>query len=105
VNYMMHTSVAIVPFIALAVVGIALVWRHRTIVTALIALGFCSVALSHIIGALVGFYAFGGSSDFATAMNRIGWTLPVTHWGIVVGLWVGSLSLLWHTFLQAPAHT
>ena len=104
-EFMMHTTVAIVPFIELAVVGIALLRQHRTIVTALIALGFCSVALSHITGTLVGFYAFWGRGDFVTAMNRVGWTLPVTHWGIVVGLWVGSLSLLWHTFLQAPART
>lgn len=101
----MHTTVAFVPFIALAVVGIALLCQHRTIVTALIALGFCSVALSYIAGMLVGFYAFGGRADFVTAMNRVGWTLPVTHWGIVVGLWVGSLSLLWHMILRAPART
>jgi hypothetical protein len=104
-EFVMHTAVALVPFIALAVVGVALLWQHRTIVTALIALGFCSVALSHITGTLVGFYAFGGRGDFVTAMNRFGWTLPVTHWGIVVGLWVGSLSLLWHTFLQVLART
>ena len=102
-EYMTQTLVAFVPFIALAVVGIALLWRHRTVVTALIASGFSLVALSNIIGTLVGFYAFGGRDDFGTAMNRVGWTLPVTHWGIVVGLWVGSLSLLWHTFLRAPS--
>ena len=101
-KYMMHTSVAFVPFIVLAVVGIALLRRHRKIVTALIALGFCSVAFSYITGMLVGLYALGGHGDFVTGMDRVGWTLPVTHWGIVVGLWVGSFSLLWHTFQQAP---
>jgi hypothetical protein len=100
---MTHTLVPFVPFIALAVVGIALLCQHRTVATALIALGFSLVALSYITGMLVGFYAFGGRSDFGVAMNRVGWTLPVTHWGIVVGLWMGSLSLLWHTFLRARA--
>jgi hypothetical protein len=41
-------------------------------------------------------------THFADAANRVGWTLPATHWGTVVGIWVGSLSLLWHTLLQAP---
>jgi len=103
VEYMTHTLVAFVPFFALAVVGIALLRQHRTVVTALIALGFSLLALCYITGMLVGFYAFGGRSDFRTPMNRVGWTLPVTHWGIVVGLWVGSLSLLWHTFLRVRA--
>lgn len=102
--YMVHALVIIVPFVALAAVGIALVRQHRTIATALIALGFCSVALSHIASTLVGFYAFSGHGNFADVANRVGWTLPVTHWGTVVGIWVGSLSLLWHTLLQAPGH-
>jgi hypothetical protein len=102
VAYIAHALVIVVPFVALAAVGIALVWQHRTVATALIALGFCSVALSHIASMLVGFYAFSGPGNFADAANRVGWTLPATHWGIVVGIWVGSLSLLWHTLLQAP---
>jgi hypothetical protein len=52
--------------------GIALVRQHRTIATALIALGFCSVALSHIASTLVGFYAFSGQGNFADAANRVG---------------------------------
>jgi hypothetical protein len=101
VAYIVHTLAIIVPFVALAAAGIALVRQHRTIATALIALGFCSVALSHIVSTLVGFYVFSGQRNFADAANRVGWTLPATHWGTVVGIWVGSLSLLWHTLLQA----
>ena len=100
--YIVHALVIIVPFVALAAVGIALVRQHHTIATGLIALGFCSVALSHIASTLVGFYAFGGHGNFADAANRVSWTLPATYWGTVVGIWVGSLSVLWHTLLQAP---
>ena len=103
-TYIAHALVIIVPFVALAAVGIALVWRHRTVAMALIALGFCSVALSHIASTLVGFHAFSGQGNFADVANRVGWMLPATHWGIVAGIWVGSLSLLWHTSLQAPEH-
>jgi hypothetical protein len=101
-NYLAHTLVPIVPFTALAIVSIALLLRHRTLTTALMALGFCSVALSHITGALVGFYAYDGRGDFVNAMDRYAWTLPVTYGGIVGGLWIGSLSLLWHTLVQTP---
>jgi hypothetical protein len=97
--------VIVVPFVVLAAVGIMLVRQHRTLATALTALGFSSAALSHIAGTLVGLYEFSGAGDFAAAANRVGWTLPVTHWGIVIGIWVGSLSLLWHTFLQASRRT
>jgi hypothetical protein len=100
-----HALLTVAPFVALAAVGIVLVWRYRTFTTALIALGFSTAALSHIAGNAVGFYAFSGPGDFAAAANRLGWTLPATHWGIVAGIWVGSLSLLWHTLLQARRRT
>lgn len=80
-EYMMHNLVAFVPFMALATVGIALLCQHRTVLTALIAFEIQLVALSYITNTLVGFYAFGGRGDFGAAMNRVGWTLPVTHWG------------------------
>jgi hypothetical protein len=105
VAYLARTLLTVAPFVALAAVGIVLVLRHRTFPTALIALGFSSVALSQIASNFVGFYAFGGRGDFAAVANRVGWTLPATHWGIVAGLWVGSLGLLWHTLLQAPRRT
>ena len=103
--YLAHVLLAVAPFVALAAVGIVLVRRHRTLTTALIALGFGSAALSYIASNVVGFYAFSGRGDFAAVANRLGWMLPATHWGIVVGTWAGSLSLLWHTLLQAPRRT
>jgi hypothetical protein len=99
--YFAHVLLTVVPFVAMAALGIILVWQHRTLATALAALGFSSVALSQIAGMFVGFFLFSGHGDFATAASRFGWTLPATHWGNVVGIWVGSLSLLWHTLRQA----
>jgi hypothetical protein len=96
-----NTLLGSVPFTALAAVGIALLWKRRAVITALVAAGFCWTAFSYIVGALVGFYAIDGRGDFVAAMSRVGWTLPVTHWGIVLGLWVGSLSLLWDVLLRA----
>jgi hypothetical protein len=100
-EFTMHTAVAIVPFIALAVVGIALLWQHRSIVTVLIALGFCSVAYHwHSCGVL----RIWRTRRFRHS-HESSWLDPVGdhHWGIVVGLWVGSLSILWHTLVQARA--
>jgi nitrate reductase gamma subunit len=103
VAYLMHVLVMIVPFVVLAVVGIGLLWRYRSIPAALVALGFSSVALSHIVSAVVGYFSF-TPGDFVVEANRFGWILQVTHWGIVLGIWIGSLSLLWHTF-TAPRST
>ena len=96
-SYVAHSLLTVVPFVALAALGIILVWQHRTPATALAALGFSSVALIQIAGILVGILVFDGHGDFGAAATRFGWTFLVTHWGNVVGLWVGSLSLLWHT--------
>jgi hypothetical protein len=95
--YLAQALRTIGPSIILAGVSLILLWRGRTIATVLSAMGFVAVALSQLIGTLVGFYWFDGQRDFAAATNRFGWTLPLTHWGVVLGLWGGSLGLLWHT--------
>jgi hypothetical protein len=100
VSYVAHSLLTVVPFVAMAALSIVLAWRHRTLATALAALGFSLVVLSHIASTLVGFLVFDGHGDFAAAATRFGWTLPLTHWCNVVGIWVGSLSLLCHTLRQ-----
>jgi formate hydrogenlyase subunit 3/multisubunit Na+/H+ antiporter MnhD subunit len=102
VSYLAHLLSIVVPFVALAAVGLALVHRRRTIATALAALGFSLAAIGHVTGALVGYFAFDGTGNFASAAARFGWTFPVTHWGILSGVWVGSLSLLWYALREAP---
>ena len=95
-SYVTHTLLIEVPFIALAALSIVLVHQHRSLVTALAAFGFSCVALSHIASMFLGLYAFALRGDLTAALHRFSWTLPVIYWGSVVGLWVGSLSLLWY---------
>jgi hypothetical protein len=100
VSYAAHVLLIEIPVVALAAVSIILAWQHRTLATALAALGFGSAALSHSLSAFVGFYTSTADSDPTAAFHLFSWTWPVIHWGSVVGLCVGSLSLLWHTLRQ-----
>jgi hypothetical protein len=85
----------------MAAVGIILAWRWRTVATALAAVGFGSIAICNVLGALLGVYVFGRPDDVAAAASRLAWTIPVTHWGSLLGIWIGSLGLLWHTLTDA----
>jgi hypothetical protein len=100
-SYAAHALITIVPFAALAAVSIILTRRHATLDALLAALGFGSVVLSQLMAAFVGFYTYTVNGDPVAAFSRASWTLPVTRWGIVIGIWVGSLSLLWHTLRYA----
>jgi len=93
--------VLLVPYLTLMAVGIVLFWRHRTLATALAALGFGAIGLSHTLGQAVGLY-ISTPDRFAAAIHQIGWTFPVTHWGSIAGIWVGSLGLLWHALKGEP---
>src|ERR1700761_3469713 len=96
----MHSVSIIGPIAALAAVGIVLVLRSRTLATALVALGFGSAALSHITSALVGYFSF-SPCDFVASAQRSAELLHVRYWGAILGLWCGSLVLLWHTLLPS----
>ena len=96
------------PYLALAALGIVLFKRHRTLTTGLLALGFAAV----VIGQLVDLY---GSQEASTIL-RPGGASAVTHsvllfwirrvglWAGVAGMWLGSLSLVWH-LLRRPRGT
>ena len=99
---MAHILSIMLPFVALGAVGIVLFVRQRTVATALAALGLSLAAAGHVLGSLVGYFAFDGTKNFAAAANRYGWTFPVTHWGVLLGIWIGSLSLLWYALREAP---
>jgi hypothetical protein len=102
-QYLMHTLAMTIPIVALAVVGLVLLRRHRTIAAALAALGFSTAGVSQFVSALVGYLSF-DPGDFVVSAQRFGWILNVTHWGLGLGLWTGSLGLLWHT-LRSPRST
>jgi hypothetical protein len=88
------------PYIALAALGGVLFKRHRTLPTGLLALGFVTV----VIGQLVDLYGSheasnllrsGGASAVAHSV-LLGWIRRVGLWSGVAGMWLGSLSLVWH---------
>jgi hypothetical protein len=62
-GYLVTVLVNVMPFVALAAVGIILVCQHRTLVTVLVALGFSVGALSEIAGNALGSYAFFGGPE------------------------------------------
>ena len=63
------------PHLLLMAVGIGLFARHHTVPTAIASLGFLLAVISDVGG-------------------RLGW--PDSLWSGLVGVWVGSLGLLWH---------
>jgi hypothetical protein len=89
------------PCVVLAILGIALFKRHRTIATGLIALGFVAVAITQLLS-IYGPYAakqIYRSGGMSAALNSawFGWIPIVTLWAGAGGMWFGSLGLLWHT--------
>src|ERR1700720_1597078 len=94
------------PCVVLAVLGIALFKRHRTIATGLIALGFLVVAITQLLSiygpyASTQIYRSGGMSA-ALHSAWFGWIPSVTLWAGACGMWLGSLGLLWHTLRKPP---
>lgn len=92
------------PAFILTVFGIALFRRYRTLPTALVALGFASVLVSGIFNISISYdvsHIYGYSSDRALAAVIVQLHGPAWILGRLcgpLGMWVGSLSLLWHIF-------
>jgi hypothetical protein len=94
------------PCVVLAVLGIVLYQRHRTIATGFIALGFVAVAITQLLSiyghyAATQIYSSGGMSA-ALHSAWFGWIPNVTLWAGAGGSWLGSLGLLWHTLGKPP---
>ena len=93
------------PAFLLAVFGSVLFGRNRTLASGLVALGFTAVFVSGIANAVVSYQV---SHIQATVSQRAhaGFSIVLLHgglWNLVswcgpIGLWVASLSLLWHMF-------
>ena len=88
------------PYVALALLGIFLFARYRTAVTALVALGFVVVVVSHALSnyahyAATQIYRSGGMS---VALNSawFTWIPNASLWADSGGMWLGTLALLWH---------
>jgi hypothetical protein len=102
-SYAAHVLLIVVPFVALAILSVILAKRHRTTSTALAALGFSLVVLSHIVTTAIGLSTFSvlGGHPVA-ALSKIGWIFPLVYWVNFVGLWVGAFGLLWYV-LSLPS--
>ena len=88
------------PYAALALLGILLFARYRTIATIFAALGFSAVVVSHALSnyahyAATETYRSGGMS---AALNSawFTWIPNASLWADSGGMWLGSLALLWH---------
>jgi hypothetical protein len=93
------------PALILTVFGILLFRRSRTLASALVALGFAAVFISGIANALVSYevshiyYGSGSASEkalTAVSVDLHGWFWLVARLFGPAGMWVASLSLLWH---------
>ena len=92
------------PALVLTVFGVVLFRRYRTLPSALVALGFASVLVSGIFNVSISYdvsHIYGYSSDRALAAVIV--QLHGPAWILArlcgpVGMWLASLSLLWHMF-------
>jgi len=92
------------PALVLTIFGAALFRRYRTLPTVLVALGFAAVFVSGIVNVMISYdvsHIYGYSSDHALAVVVVQLHGPL--WILArlcgpLGMWVGSLSLLWHMF-------
>jgi hypothetical protein len=92
------------PALVLTIFGVVLFRRYRTLPSALVALGFAAVLVSGIVNVMISYevsHIYGYSSNLAAASVYV--QLHGALWGLArlcgpLGMWVASLSLLWHMF-------
>jgi hypothetical protein len=92
------------PALVLTIFGVVLFRRYRTLPSALVALGFAAVLMSGIVNVMISYevsHIYGYSSNLAAASVYV--QLHGVLWGLArllgpLGMWVASLSLLWHMF-------
>ena len=92
------------PAIVLTIFGIVLFRRYRSLASALVALGFTAVFVSGLFNVMISYevsHIYGYSSNLAAASVYV--QLHGPAWLLArlcgpLGMWVASLSLLWHMF-------
>ena len=90
------------PALILTIFGVVLFRRYRTVPSALVALGFAAVFVSGIVNVMISYdvaHIYGYSSNLALVAVSVQLHGPV--WVLArlcgpLGMWVASLSLLWH---------
>lgn len=92
------------PALVLTIFGIVFFRRYRTLASALVALGFAAVLVSGLFNVMISYevsHIYGYSSNLAAASVYV--QLHGPAWLLArlcgpLGMWVASLSLLWHMF-------
>jgi hypothetical protein len=105
--YLQSWLISTGPYAVLAVVGIILFWRHRSLGTALIALGF----IAYIVGQISGSFIRGNISktynshgDVATVVESFhGWAWTLRRDAGTVGMWLAAAGAVLH--LLRPGRT
>jgi len=96
-SYAVGIVVLAVPYLILALSGLILFERNRTVATALVAIGFAAVPLSQVVAAIASFRPVGSGPDVMSAVGPVrGWIWVASRWAGPAGLWLGSISFLWH---------
>ena len=97
------------PALVLTIFGVTLYRRNRTPPTALVAVGFAAVFVSGMFNVMISHevsHIYGYSSNLA--LSAISVQLYGPAWVLArllgpLGMWVASLSLLWHMFSTRSA--
>jgi hypothetical protein len=97
VSHAVVLLVLAVPYLILALSGLVLFERTRTVATALVAIGFAAVPLSQVVAAIASFRLASSGPDVMSAVGPVrGWIWMASRWAGPAGLWLGSISFLWH---------
>jgi len=99
--FLIHTG----PYVILALLGCVAFWRHRTIATALIALGFLAYIAGQVAGSFVTadvtktYNAHGEVTSVVT--NFHGWAWTLSRYAGTVGMWVAAAGATLHVLRRS----
>jgi hypothetical protein len=91
--YVLWTVLITAPDLALAIIGLLLFRRERTVATTLVALGFTAVVASYVLE----------WADMAAITRFQPWVFALRYWALIAGRFVGVAGLLWHTLRVTTA--
>jgi hypothetical protein len=94
--FLVHTG----PYVILAAVGIGAFWRHRTLATALLALGFLAYVVGQVASSFVSadvsrtYDTHGVVTSVVT--NFHGWAWTLSRYAGTAGMWVAAVGATMH---------
>jgi hypothetical protein len=90
------------PSLLLTACGVVLFRRHRTLASALVAVGFAAVLIGGLTNAFANYLAvYHSSAPLAAAVP--GWVWTLAGLGSYGGMWVAALGLLWEVLAKRSA--